>query len=232
MRPASPQPRSTRSATDDRHVVAVLWDLDGTLVGAEPLRRDIERDVLAARGVRVPEARARAWSAVGSRVVLEALLDEAGRVDEVEAALAEVRVLARERVVERAVPLRGAEDILRDIPMRTHRFGLVTPSRREVAEALLGRFGWSWRFEAVVVAEEVAACAPAPDAWLLACERLGVAPRRALVVTHAPLGVLAGKAAGCRVAAVPGPFAPAELGDADFVLSNLGAVVGLLGVLG
>lgn len=227
--PPSPNPRRGRTAVD-RAIVAVVWDLDGALVSAEALHRSIERDVLAARGVALPEDRA--WAGAGSRAVIDALLTDAGREDEVEAAVIEARALARARVVSRAVPLRGAEDVLRDIPMRTHRFALVSVSSREVALGLLERLGWSWRFEVVVAAEEAGPSESAPNPYRSACDELGVPPRRVLVVAHAPRVVRAGKAAGCRVAAIPNAFTAAELGEADFVVSNLGAVVGLLGVLG
>jgi sugar-phosphatase len=54
---------------------------------------------------------------------------------------------------------------------------------------------------------------PAPDGFLLAAARLGVAPRHCLVVEDSLPGVEAGQRAGALVAALRG--LPADLGIAD-----------------
>lgn len=213
-------------------ILAVLWDLDGTLVQTEGLHADIDREVLRGYGVDVGDEELRAATGRASREVFASILGARAMGHLVDEAYAQKLALMTERIVPRALPTRGIEGVLRDIPMRTHRFALVTSTEREVADALLERFGWSWRFEVVVGAEDVPRTKPAPDPYLRACELLGVAPAQALVVEDAPAGIRAGKAAGCHVAAVCTTFSPAELGGADFVLSNVGAVIGLLGVLG
>jgi len=51
-------------------------------------------------------------------------------------------------------------------------------------------------FQIVVTAEEVTHGKPAPDLFLLAAERMGVAPERCLVFEDAALGILAAERAG------------------------------------
>ena len=43
---------------------------------------------------------------------------------------------------------------------------------------------------------------PHPECFLRAAERLGVAPKDALVLEDAPAGIAAGRAAGCQVVAL------------------------------
>lgn len=67
---------------------------------------------------------------------------------------------------------------------------------------------------------------PAPDIYLEAARQLGVDPSECLVFEDALSGLRAGKAAGCRVVAVPDPrFSSEELqvfrDEADVVLLNL-----------
>jgi beta-phosphoglucomutase-like phosphatase (HAD superfamily) len=73
---------------------------------------------------------------------------------------------------------------------------------------------------------------PHPDVFLLAAERLGVAPERCLAVEDSSHGVRAAHAAGMHVAMVPDLVAPAD-GIRElcrFVLADLDAVRALLRV--
>lgn len=222
----------TRHDPAEQKVQAVLWDLDGTLVKSEHLHLDLEREVLASFGVEIEAEAYRTYVGTTTRAAFTHLLGLADRGDRVEEALAMKRSLAPDRIIQRSLPTRGVEDVLRDIPMRTHRFALVTSAERYVAEGLLDRFGWSWRFETVVTADDVDSPKPDPQPYLLAAERLGIAPDRTLAVEDAPNGIRSARSAGCHVAALPGTFGAESLGEAHFTLSNLGAVIGLLGLLG
>lgn len=222
----------TRHDPASQQVQAVLWDLDGTLVQSEHLHLELEREVLASVGVVIEAEAYRAYVGTTTRAAFTHLLGLAGRGDLVEDALARKRELAPDRIIQRSLPTRGVEAVLHDIPMRTHRFALVTSAERYVAEGLLERFGWSWRFEVVVTANDVERPKPDPQPYLMAAERLGLDPAQTLAVEDAPNGIRSARAAGCRVAGLPGTFPPADLGEAHFTLSNVGAVIGLLGVLG
>jgi len=222
----------TQRDRSEQRVQAVLWDLDGTLVQSEHLHLELEREVLASFGVEIEAEAYRSYVGTTTRAAFTHLLGLADRGDRIEEALARKRELAPDRIIQRSLPTRGVEGVLRDIPMRTHRFALVTSAERYVAEGLLERFGWRWRFETVVTADDVERPKPDPQPYLLAAERLGLSPDRTLAVEDAPNGIRSARAAGCSVAALPGTFDPDALGEAHFTLSNLGAVIGLLGVLG
>ena len=73
----------------------------------------------------------------------------------------------------------------------------------------------------LVTADDVQRGKPAPDPYLVAAERLGVAPKRCVVVEDAPAGVAAARAAGARVIAVASSMSPAALTDADVVVAGL-----------
>jgi len=73
----------------------------------------------------------------------------------------------------------------------------------------------------LVTADQVARGKPAPDAYLLAAERLGADPAVCLVLEDAPSGIAAGRAAGMTVWAVTTTHAPAELGGAQRIATGL-----------
>ncbi|HDS5548960.1 TPA: sugar phosphatase [Klebsiella aerogenes] len=72
-----------------------------------------------------------------------------------------------------------------------------------------------------VTAEQVKKGKPAPDAYLLGAELLGIPAQQCAVVEDAPAGLLSGLAAGCRTIAVNVPADAPRLDEADLVLTTL-----------
>jgi HAD superfamily hydrolase (TIGR01509 family) len=99
-------------------------------------------------------------------------------------------------------------------------------SRVEVRDAIEG-IGIARYFQVALGAEDYQRGKPAPDAYLLAMEKLGVraAARRCIVIEDATPGILAGHAAGARVIAVSvGNFVGYDLSVADVVVETLADV--------
>jgi HAD superfamily hydrolase (TIGR01509 family) len=80
--------------------------------------------------------------------------------------------------------------------------------------------GFDEAFDVVVSSEEVERPKPAPDVYLEACRRLGVAPADAVALEDSPSGVAAAKAAGLTVYAVP-QLPGVDVSTADVVLASL-----------
>ncbi len=79
-------------------------------------------------------------------------------------------------------------------------------------------------FEATVSSEEVPRGKPAPDVYLEAARRLGLAPTRAAAIEDSHSGIRSAKAAGMRVVAIPNASFPPDdeaLAQADVVLPGL-----------
>jgi beta-phosphoglucomutase-like phosphatase (HAD superfamily) len=99
-----------------------------------------------------------------------------------------------------------------------------------VARAALEATGLVELFDAIVSGEEVPRGKPAPDALLMIARRLGLPPGDCLVVEDSRSGVLAARAAGMPVAAVPGPASGHEdFSPADLVLPSLWALPKAIG---
>ncbi|MEU8759646.1 HAD family phosphatase [Streptomyces sp. NPDC048659] len=89
----------------------------------------------------------------------------------------------------------------------------------------LGRLGLRDRFAFLVTGDDTDRHKPAPDLYLLALDRAGLAAAEALAVEDSPTGVRAALAAGLRCVAVPWePAGAAALADADAVLPGLDAL--------
>jgi HAD superfamily hydrolase (TIGR01509 family) len=86
----------------------------------------------------------------------------------------------------------------------------------------LGKHGLGGLFDGVCGREDVPRVKPAPDLFLLAALRLGVAPPACLVFEDSPNGIRAAREAGMRCVAVPNDVTrPLLLGEPDLVLSSL-----------
>lgn len=93
----------------------------------------------------------------------------------------------------------GAVDFLSTLP--PERWAIVTSAHRRLALARLAAVGIPLP-KVLICAEDVARSKPAPDGFLLAAQRLGVAPEHCVVFEDSPAGVASGEAAGASVIVV------------------------------
>ena len=97
--------------------------------------------------------------------------------------------------------------------------GLASNTRRTLVDEVLANTTFGGLFDAITTGDEVEP-KPAPDIYLLACERLEVEPADAVALEDSPLGVQAAKAAGLACIGVPSdPSQP--LAEADHVVGSL-----------
>ncbi|MFI9809227.1 HAD family hydrolase [Streptomyces sp. NPDC052301] len=82
--------------------------------------------------------------------------------------------------------------------------------------------------ERIFSSQDVGRGKPAPDLFLYAAERMGVAPERCVVVEDSPLGVQAAVAAGMDVYGFTAMTPAARLADATELFSSIGELADLL----
>ena len=108
----------------------------------------------------------------------------------------------------------GVKDLLAQLPR--DRWGVATSGTRHTVSIRFPYLGLP-EPSVMVTADDVQRGKPAPDPYLLAAKRLGVAPADCLVIEDAPAGVEAAKAAGARVIAVATTNRVEDLGLADAI---------------
>jgi len=127
----------------------------------------------------------------------------------------------REIIADRLEPTAGAKNLLEDL--RTSGFHTAVGSSAPKVNLDLALRSADLRncFDACVSGEQVEHGKPAPDTFLRAAERLGLAPKQCAVVEDAVQGIEAGKAAGMPVAAVTTTRKRADLAQADIIVDSL-----------
>lgn len=79
-------------------------------------------------------------------------------------------------------------------------------------------------FSAIVSSEDVRQGKPDPEAFLLAAQRLGLPPRRCVVLEDAPVGIQAARAAGMRAVGLTTTHPAEWLSGADRVVAHAGQI--------
>jgi sugar-phosphatase len=172
---------------------AVLFDVDGVLLNSAPAHHATwsawaashgldPQAVIAATPGRRPESTVAQVAPHLDPAVERALLDELARANPVEIEAYDGAAALLEGLAPDAwaIVTSGSAWYVRE---KFARLGLVLPKVQ-------------------VFGEDVAESKPSPAGYLLAARLLGLDPAACLVLEDSPSGVIAGKAAGCRVVAV------------------------------
>ncbi len=116
----------------------------------------------------------------------------------------------------------GAVEAVRALRTR-YRLAIVTSSEPEPFARAHGRTGILPAFELALTREQYGESKPHPEPYLRAVERLGVDPRRCLVIEDSERGLRAAKAAGLACWVIPSALTRGgRFEAADAVLANLG----------
>ena len=204
-------------------VTAVVFDLDGVLVDSEQLWDRARRELVEERGGVWHEDATRAMMGMSSPEWSRYLHDEL-QVDLEPAEISAAVVAKLEQLYREQLPLlSGARAAVLALAQRWP-LGLASSANREVIDLVLELAELEDSFAATVSSEEVPRGKPAPDVYLEAARRLGVAPMDCAAVEDSTNGLRAAAAAGMRIIALPNrAFPPAEdaLQLADVVIGSL-----------
>ena len=197
-------------------VQAVVFDFDGLLADTEVPWGVAESAMFTSRGL--------PYGDVERHQFLGTAVPETARImatyfDEPHAdVLAEVMQRARVELARSAPAMPGAAALLRSLRGRLP-FAVASNTPRELLDLSLTGSGLAPLVDVVVAGDEVPNGKPAPDAYLRACELLGVDAGGAIAVEDSRTGAAAARAAGLWVAMIPS--GPSEPDDAHAFLSSL-----------
>lgn len=203
-------------------IAAVLFDLDGTLVDSE--RVNVESVVLAVRrwGKTLDDHDrhfivGHSWNEI-HRTLCDKHSIAVPLAEMIAAAVDEKRAL----VAKTGIPaLPGAVAAVRRLALKAPLAVVSGASKVEVDEAV-DSLGLRDAFAFLMGAEDYSRGKPDPMPYSMAIERLGVDPKRTLVIEDAEPGVRSGLAAGARVVGVQvGNFSGYDLSAAHAVIPTL-----------
>ena len=208
-----------------RHLAALLFDLDGTLIDSAPDLAGAANDLRAQHGLPpMPYESLRPMVGSGARgmvgVAFGVLPDDARFASLRDAFLARYaeRLLDSTRVFDAMAP------VLDRLDAAGQRWGIVTNKAMRFAQPIIAGLGLATRSAVVIAGDSTAFAKPHPEPLFEAARRLGVVPTECAYVGDDPRDVVAGRAAGMRTLAAAwgylGQGEPVAAWGADQVLSS------------
>jgi HAD superfamily hydrolase (TIGR01509 family) len=204
-------------------IAAVLFDLDGVLVDSEQVWDTARRRLTAERGGQWRQEATRAMMGMSS-IEWSAYMHEELSVPLDPSDISREVVERMQAVYRERLPLiPGARAAVARLAKRWD-LGLASSANRQLIDLVLELGAMREYFVATVSSEEVARGKPAPDVYLEVARRIAVPADRCVAIEDSTNGLLAAKAAGMGVIAIPNrslPPEPAALSAADKVLASL-----------
>lgn len=201
----------------------IVFDMDGLLFDSEALYRDAARDAARAVGRELPDAVflsliGGAWPDNRAR-----LLTHFGADFAVDAYQADWMRHYDRRAVAGPALKPGVRELLALLDGLALPRAIATSSSRETVHRNLAAHDLDGRFDVVVARGDYVSGKPAPDPFLRAAERLGVAADGCLALEDSAHGVRAASLAGTVVVMVPDllPASAAEHARCAFVATDL-----------
>lgn len=195
----------------DEPVEAVIFDMDGTLLDSESVYVVALQDAARALGFEAPPlALCHATVGITGTVRNLMLQEHYGAGFDVAEFRGHFATSVQRQMSERVPIKTGVVELLDFLKAKGLPLAVATSAARATAERNLGRAGLLDRFTAVATRDDVEHVKPAPDIYLEAARRLGVAPAHCVAFEDSSVGIVAAHAAGMRAVMVIDILPPTE----------------------
>lgn len=204
---------------------AVIFDMDGVLTDSEPLINEAAVAMFRERGVPVAPEDFLPFVGTGENRYIGGVAEKHGVTLDIEAAKHRTYEIYLSLVPARLHAFPGAVEKARELRGAGLRMAVASSADRVKIDANLRKIGLppEW-WDAVISAEDAVNKKPAPDLFLAAAARLGVAPAECVVIEDAVNGIQAALAARMRCVAVAQTFPSEKLAAATLVRSTVSAI--------
>jgi len=178
-------------------IEAAIFDVDGVLVDSYAAHFESWKRLGKETGVTLTEEQ---FAESFGRRSREVIRKHWGALPDAEVARLDRRKegLFREILEEHFPGMDGAADLIHGLAKEGFRIAVGSSAPKENVDLVLDRLGVRDRIHAIVTGEDVQRGKPDPQVFLLAAERLRVAPDRCVVIEDAVPGIEAARSAGMK----------------------------------
>ena len=178
--------------------------MDGVLVDGEPLHFAAVNRLMGEEGLSITLEQYKPY--MGTKSGWSDMISDFGLSQPKEHYSTRYREMILESYRANAEPLPGAVALVGDVRRAGLPVAVASSSILPWVEACLERIGLAGAFDRVISGSDVERGKPAPDIYLLAAQRLGIAASRCLAIEDAPAGIESAHAAGMECWAVRTPY--------------------------
>jgi beta-phosphoglucomutase family hydrolase len=198
---------------------AYLFDCDGTIVDSMPLHYVAWKSVLSEWNCEFAEELFYQWGGMPVVEIISTLNERNG----LEMPVIELQRRKEELFYANLPKLEAVPEVLEHILARHGEipFAVVSGSTQDSVQASLRSLNLLDRFETLVCAGDYKRGKPHPEPFLMAAERLGIAPENCLVFEDTQMGIDAATAAGMASVRVPAPWERTREELAEAAVGNL-----------
>ena len=206
------------------NIKACLFDMDGTLLDSMHIWKDIDIEFLGRYGHDLPPTLQREIEGMSFRETACYIKDRFHLPPSIEEIMNIWNEMAFQKYSEEIFFKEGAFEFVKMLKKKGIRTAICTSNSRELVNAVAEHLGFLPYFDTIITSCEVGAGKPAPDIYLEAAKRVGVAPEHCLVFEDIVTGLTAGKRAGMKLCAVEDVYSAdqkeAKKAMADYYVEN------------
>ena len=203
-------------------IKAVIFDVDGLLLDSEPIWSLADRELLKRRGIDYRDE-------LKTKIVGKGQVESAQNVkdyyqlpDPIDDLVRERRKLLNDLLKANLWLMPGAKELIDLLVKNNFRLAIASSQSKEIIDLMIKSFALEGKFSVIVYGDEVEKGKPEPDIFLLAAERLTIAPQEAVVLEDSQNGAIAAKKAGMKVIVIPNQYNKGqEFPHADLVVDSL-----------
>lgn len=200
-----------QSPKENNNKMAVLFDLDGTLLDTAPdFHTAINRQLAAYGKPPLPFERIRPLVSLGSLRVVQEAFSETTSSEAIEALRKDFLLLYRETNFLDTKPFPGIEQVLTSLEEANILWGIVTNKPERLTLPLVKRLGYDKRAACIISGDTISKAKPHPEPLLHACQLMNVTPEACLYIGDAERDMVAGKAAGMKTLAALFGYIPQQ----------------------
>ncbi|MFC1939158.1 HAD family hydrolase [Chloroflexota bacterium] len=203
---------------------AVIWDMDGVIINTAPYHLKAWQEVFLKSGVNFTEEQFRRSFGQRNDTIIRSVLSEEVSLHEIDSISAEKEENFRLKIRHNLRPLPGVIELMKSLAEHRFKMALASSAPMGNIRLLVRGLGIDKCFQSIISGEDVSEGKPSPQVFLLAAEKLGVEPRRCVVIEDAVAGVAAARRAGMRCVAVTNTHPGTSLSEADLVIDSLEAI--------
>ncbi|MBI3320124.1 MAG: HAD family phosphatase [Candidatus Omnitrophica bacterium] len=200
----------------------VIFDWDGVIVDSSAPHEESWHRLAREEGRVFPTDHFRRGFGMKNQTIIADLLEWTSDPQEIQRLALRKETLYREMIRDTGVPLLpGVARVLEDLRAASIPCAVGSSTPRLNIVCTVEQLGIDGVFPVIICAEDVTQGKPDPQVFLLAAQRLGIAPSRCVVVEDAPVGIQAARAARMRTVAVTTTHPADALRDADRVIRGM-----------